>query len=192
MLCKNHPSRKLQKKKPKGVNQWLHPDLVGVYLPYGDYSDATINLQEKFNANSFKIFSFEMKLRIDFLNLRECFFQAVSNSSWANEGYLVCESIDEDIDFRNELQRLSNSFGIGVIELNPIQITDSTIIFPAKIKDNIDWDTVNRLSEESPDFTDFLKNISDDIKINKVKSNYDIVLTDDELDEYLIKKNFNE
>jgi hypothetical protein len=30
-----------------------------------------------------------MKKELNFSNLRESYFQAVSNSSWANEGYLV-------------------------------------------------------------------------------------------------------
>lgn len=36
---------------------------------------------------------------MNFTNLREYYFQAVSNSSWANEGYIVALDID-DADIR--------------------------------------------------------------------------------------------
>jgi hypothetical protein len=63
------------------------------------------------------VFSFELKKSLSFGNLREAFFQAVSNSSWANEGYLVAAEISQDEDFLSELRRLSSSFGIGVVQL---------------------------------------------------------------------------
>ena len=48
-------------RKVKGANEWLHPDLVGVYFPFGDYSKETMKLQVSLNINSIKLFSFEMK-----------------------------------------------------------------------------------------------------------------------------------
>ena len=59
-----------------------------------------------------------LKKRLSFSNLREAFFQAVSNSSWANEGYLVAADISTDEDFQAELHRLSASFGIAIIQLD--------------------------------------------------------------------------
>lgn len=115
-------------RKVKGANEWLHPDLVGVYFPFGDYSKETTKLQSAMNVNSIKLFSFEMKKHLDYGNLRQCFFQAVSNSSWANEGYLVCLKINNESEFKNELQRLSNAFGIGIIKLNAEDINDSEIV----------------------------------------------------------------
>lgn len=46
-----------------------------------------------------QFFSFELKLKIDKSNLTECYFQAVSNSSWANFGYLVVGDLDKDKNF---------------------------------------------------------------------------------------------
>lgn len=129
-----------------------------------------------------------MKIALSFSNLRQSFFQAVSNASWANEGYLVCMKMDEDPDFKNELQRLSNAFGIGVIRLNTLSINESEVIFPAEYKKAIDWDTVNRLSEESPDFRKFISDLTEDIKLSKIKSNYDEVLSDDKMDAYIQAK----
>lgn len=175
-------------KKAKGTNEWLHPDLVGVYFPFGDYSKETTDLQKALNVNSIKLFSFEMKKELNYSNLRECFFQAVSNSSWANEGFLVSLKIDEDPSFRNEIQRLSNSFGIGIIRLNPINIEESEIICNAHFREVINWDTLNRLTEDSPDFKAFISDIKEDLTVAKVKSVYDKIIPDDDYEDYLKKK----
>ena len=68
-----------------------------------------------------------MKKTLNFTNLREYYFQAVSNSSWANEGYSVALDIDEDDSFLAELKRLNNAFGIGVIKLNAENIIMSNL-----------------------------------------------------------------
>ncbi|MBK8569166.1 MAG: HrgA protein [Nitrosomonadales bacterium] len=175
-------------KKSKGANEWLHPDLVGVYFPFSDYSPETRDLQSYLNVSSIKLFAFEMKIHLSFSNLRQSFFQAVSNASWANEGYLVCLKIDEDPDFKNEIQRLSNAFGIGIIKLNGQTVSESEVHFPARGKETIDWDTVNRLAEDSPDFRKFISDLTEDIKLSKIKSNYDSVYEDEELIDYLKEK----
>lgn len=113
------------KKKNTGVNKWLHPDIVGVHFPYEEYSKETINLINSLNESTYKLYSFEMKKTLNFENLREYYFQAVSNSSWANEGYLVTLNIDESDEFMDEIRRLNNAFGIGVIKLNSINIAES-------------------------------------------------------------------
>lgn len=175
-------------KKTKGANEWLHPDLVGVYFPFNDYSIETRELQSHLNVNSINLYAFEMKIALSFSNLRQSFFQAVSNASWANEGYLVCMKMDEDPDFKNELQRLSNAFGIGVIKLNTKSVNESEVTFSAEYKKNIDWDTVNRLSEDSPDFRKFISDLTEDIKLSKIKSNYDKVFNDEKMDNYIQEK----
>ncbi len=175
-------------KKSKGANEWLHPDLVGVYFPFKDYNKTTVDLQKALNVNSIKLFSFEMKKELNYSHLREYYFQAVSNSSWANEGYLVALKIDEDSDFRNEIQRLSNSFGIGIIQLNAENIDESEIICPAQYHEILDWDTLDRLAEDSPDFHEFISDIKEDIAVQKVKSKYDEVIKDENYDEYVKNK----
>lgn len=99
----------------KGKNKWLHPDMVGVYYPFADYTTSVLNLYSVVGENPYKLFSFEMKKEITFGNLREYYFQAVSNSSWAHEGYLVALKIEEEL--HEELRRLNNAFGIGIIRL---------------------------------------------------------------------------
>jgi hypothetical protein len=44
-------------------------------------------------GQSVRLWSFEVKKELNSSNVRKSFFQAVSNSSWANEGYLVAVSI---------------------------------------------------------------------------------------------------
>lgn len=179
----------ISSKKQKGQNKWLHPDLVGVQFPFDEYQQETLEMQNHLSVSSIKLFSFEMKVELTFSNLRECFFQAVSNSSWANEGYLVALHIDEDADFRDEIRRLNNAFGIGIIQLDSENVAESQILFPAKASTDIDWDTVNRLCTENADFSEFLKLISEDCKLGKVKSKYDEVIKPEELEKYVKNKN---
>ncbi len=136
-----------------------------------------------------KLYSFELKRELSIANLREAFFQAVSNSSWANEGYLVAAIIDTDDDFINELKRLSTAFGIGVIKLD-IDDPDSTeVLLPARVKEAIDWDTVNKLSGINRDFREFLCRIRIDMTSRGVRKElYDPVMDKDELLKFLAKK----
>lgn len=160
-------------KSIKGRNLWLHPDLVGVRFNFDEYKKETVNLQ-KLTANpDCYLFSFEMKINLHFGNLREAFFQAVSNSSWANEGYLVAANIQEEVDLMDELARLSKAFGIGIIRLNTSKPEQSEILFQSNPKSELDFDTINRLVEDNENFKDFLSNIAEDIKLGKVKSEYD-------------------
>lgn len=175
-------------KVTKGQNEWLHPDLVGVYFPFRDYKAETLEIQNHLSITSIKLFSFELKISLNFGNLRQSFFQAVSNSSWANEGYLVALNIDDDPTFKDEVRRLNNAFGIGIIKLNPENVFESEIVFPSNINQEIDWDTVNRLSNENSDFSDFLKLITEDCKLGKVKSQYDKVLKLEELTKHIKDK----
>jgi hypothetical protein len=113
---------------------------------------------------------------LTFANLREAFFQTVSNSTWANESYLVAAQIQNDEEFVDELKRLSGSFGIGIIKLNIDDPDSSEIMLPGKIKEYLDWDTINKLTM-NPDFKEFIKRIKTDIQSKEVrKEKYDKVL----------------
>ncbi|HEF3559795.1 TPA: HrgA protein, partial [Campylobacter upsaliensis] len=67
------------KKSENGKDKWNYPDIVGVYFPYDDYQNETLGLLESLKLNNYKIFSFELKININFSNLKESYFQAVSN-----------------------------------------------------------------------------------------------------------------
>lgn len=170
----------ISKKRKSGMNKWLHPDIVGVHFPFESYTENTLKLFDVLKVNPYKLYSFEMKIELSFSNLRECYFQAVSNSSWAHEGYLVALHIKDESDLLDELRRLNNAFGIGVIRLNPEHFMQSEILFSAKEQESLDWDTVNRLVAENDDFGKFLDNFMEDITVGKVKSVYDKTYTDEE------------
>ncbi len=175
-------------KRKKGMNKWLHPDMVGVYFPFEDYHKNTLDIIKALNESAARIFSFEMKKEIDFNNLREVFFQAVSNSSWANEGYLVAIKYSDESEFTDEMQRLNNAFGIGFIKLNVEHIEQSEILLPAKTKEKIDWETVNRLVEENEDFSKFIEHMVQDITVSNIRGTYDNVLDDDSYSNFLVQK----
>lgn len=159
-------------KKKQGVNKWIHPDIVGVSFPFtekpiSEEERKIISLQKNLCSNSVLLYSFELKKEIDFQNLREYFFQAVSNSSWANKGYLVAHTICKDVEFEEELRRLSGVFGIGVIELNPDSIEASVIFSEAKYNDQLDWGMIKQLSSQNADFSRFIVEISKSIDISE-------------------------
>ncbi|EAL6665355.1 HrgA protein [Campylobacter jejuni] len=178
-----------QSKKGKGgEDKWNYPDIVGVYFPYDDYEKETITLLENIKQNSYKLFSFELKIALNFLNLKECYFQAVSNSSWANEGYLVVlQEIDSEV--LSELRRLNQSFGIGVIKLEK-DISNSQILISAKEKE-LDIQTLNMLINKNPNFKEFIDDINKQIKVGKeakIQANFDEIKSDEEMEKYLKEK----
>ena len=165
--------------------------MVGIYYPFGEYEKETLDLYSVVEENPYKIFSFELKKEIDFSNIRECYFQAVSNSSWASEGYLVVEKMDDDAEFIDELRRLNNAFGIGVIKLNAENISQSEIVFRATSRKNLDWDTINALIKENTDFKQFIKDIRLDSSDTdeRLRGKYDEYFEDDDdAREYAIKE----
>ncbi|MGL5151271.1 MAG: hypothetical protein ACRC7N_11940 [Clostridium sp.] len=54
------------------------------------------------------------------------------------------------------------------------------MLFSFKEKQFIDWDTVNRLIDENKDFKQFIYDLTEDIKVGKVKSSYDDLMEEDE------------
>ena len=151
------------KKRGRGGDMWLYPDLVGLEDLSGDWSSRVRECVKLYSDKMSKLWSFELKKEITVSNVREYFFQAVSNSSWANLGYLVaCEINDESL---KELQILSSLHGIGFIKLNIRKSLDSQIIIPAQEKREIDWNIVNRL-EKNKDFQNYIALIKSAYKLD--------------------------
>ncbi|GAA7128812.1 COG2958 family protein [Helicobacter pylori] len=160
LLCKTICHEPCKKGKG-GQNKWNYPDIVGVYFPYNKYKQETLRFLHHTGQERHKLFSFELKKELSFSNLKASYFQAVSNSSWANEGYLVVFNIDDEV--LNELRRLNRSFGIGVIKLES-GISNSKILLPAKERE-IDIPTLNMLIEQSPKyFKPFMEKINKQIE----------------------------
>ena len=178
-------------KVKKGKNYWIHPDLIGIHFPYiDDYEKITLNLSSILGEKLYKIYSFEMKVNINSSNLREYYFQAVSNSSWANEGYLVAPNISENDEFINELSLLNNAFGIGVIKLN-IEIPEqSEILFYSKNKNYLDINMLDKLISKNDDVKKIFNNIIESNKLSRLIENdgtFDKVLSEEEYEKH--KKN---
>lgn len=182
-------------KTKKGMDKWLYPDIVGVSFEYKDYQKELNKFIGKFSSLPIKIYAFEMKKHLSVSSFREYYFQAVSNSSWANEGYLVALDIDEsDEELMDLIKRLSYSFGIGVISLNSQNVDESVILARAEFRENLDYSVMNELSMKNPDFKKFLESV-EEFNIEKEyrsKSEFDEVLDNDKLDNYLINKKINE
>ncbi len=167
LLCKTIRHKECKKGKG-GECKWNYPDIVGVYFPYNmyfpynKYEEETLKFLHHTGQKRHKLFSFELKKDLSLSVLKESYFQAVSNSTWANEGYLVVfEEIEDKV--LGELRRLNQSFGIGVIKLES-EISNSKILLPAKERE-INIPTLNMLIEQSPkDFKPFMANINKQIE----------------------------
>ncbi|MUU32481.1 HrgA protein [Helicobacter pylori] len=171
-------------KSPKGMDRWLYPDMVGVRFLHAELSNENlIAFSKKFDTLPIKLVSFELKKEISVNNCRECYFQAISNSSWANEGYLVGRHIDtHNPQLMDLLKRLHASFGIGVIDLRTDE-DKSAILLNAKYKEKIDYTVALELSDKNPKFSGFLKSVVDydpDFP-NRYKDEFDEVKKKEEL-----------
>lgn len=142
-----------------GANKWLHPDLVGIEDLTHDWNNELKQLVGSINERRARLWSFEVKLLLNRSNVRESYFQTVSNSSWANFGYLVAATVEGD-DTLKELNVLSAAHGIGLIQLDIDEPTESQILIPARERTDLDWSTSNRLAKENPDFIDFLERVT--------------------------------
>jgi hypothetical protein len=147
--------RSSNKRGPNG-NRWLYPDLVGMEDLGSEWHQEVRDCVNQYADKRTKLWSFEVKLLINRSNVRECFFQAVSNSSWANFGYLVAAEI-EGQETMKELRMLFGAHGIGLIKLDIENPAESQVLIPARERDKIDWDMANRLGNENRDFLDYLK-----------------------------------
>ncbi len=139
----------------KDSNQiWTHPDMVGIKF---------LNLQSKISqkflkvinrADTFKISSYEIKKEINNDNdLKKAYFQAVSNSTWANFGYLVAYEFSDSL--KEEMERLNQSFGIGIIELNS-NAYKSKVLFQPKYRE-LDFKTIDKLCKMNKEFEKFIE-----------------------------------
>ncbi len=143
---------------PNG-NKWLYPDLVAMEDLTNQLSSNVKKFAKEYGGKKAKLWSFEVKILINLSNIRSAFFQAVSNSSWANFGYLVANELDAKA--AKELTMLSSLHGIGFILLDIENSADSQIIIPAKERSDIDWQTINRIAIANKDFSNYIDEVSD-------------------------------
>lgn len=140
---------------PQG-NHWLFPDLVGMEDLTHDWHQEVRDLVSHSGAQKARLWSFEVKLLLNRANVRESYFQTVSNSSWAHFGYLVAPTI-QGVDTIRELRMLSALHGIGVIKLDVENPPESQVLIPSRERPDIDWANCNRLADENRDFRQVVK-----------------------------------
>ena len=142
-------------KNGKDNNQiWTHPDMVGIkYLKLQTQTSQSF-IKSINRLDTFKISSYELKREINSdSELKKAYFQAVSNSSWAHYGYLVAFEIGDSL--LDEIERLNQSFGIGIIELNSNPFK-SKVLYPAKFRD-LDFKTIDKLCKVNREFDSFIE-----------------------------------
>ncbi|MFP6115692.1 HrgA protein [Helicobacter pylori] len=167
-------------KSQKGMDRWLYPDMVGVRFLHAELSNKNlIAFSKKFDTLPVKLVSFELKKEISVHNCRECYFQAISNSS--NEGYLVgCHIDTHNSKLMDLLKRLHASFGIGVIDLRTDE-DKSAILLNAKYKEKIDYTMAQELSAKNEKFSGFLKSDYDPNHPQRYKDEFDEIKKKEEL-----------
>jgi hypothetical protein len=74
----------------------------------------------------------------------------------------------EDDSLKAEIERLSAQFGVGLILLDLEDVDSSRVYLPARHKLNLDWESINKLSQSNPDFLEFLGNIKIDFNGRKM------------------------
>ncbi|PIB24814.1 HrgA protein [Amylibacter kogurei] len=156
VYSKRIDERRSKNKNGSGGNKWLYPDLVGMEDLSANWHPEIKNNVKEYADKKTKLWSFEVKLIVNRSNVREAYFQAVSNSTWANFGYLVAANLVGDNTLK-ELRVLSGLHGIGFIKLDIENINESQILIPSKERSDVDWDTANRLAEENTDFVSYIQ-----------------------------------
>jgi len=151
----------------RGGNHWLHPDIVALQDMGADWKNEVKECVAQYSAKRTRLWSFEVKLSLNRSNVRESYFQSVSNSSWANFGYLVAGEINQDC--MKELNMLAAAHGIGIILLNRENPEESQVLIPAREHEEIDWDMVNRLADENKDFLEYVDLIKQFYQIGKAR-----------------------
>lgn len=159
LYCMRIDEKRSSNRYGLNANKWLHPDIVAMQPIAEDWNALVRTCVLKGDGKSVRLWSFEVKKGLTRGNVREYYFQAVSNSTWANEGYLVCTGMAVD-GTENELRMLAALHGIGVIVLNTKDLAESEILIPARPKQDIDWPTVNRLVVENSDMKDYIDLVS--------------------------------
>ena len=126
-------------------------------------NDTTLSILKAVEPSEIvKIYSFELKKNIESDNqLKQYFFQALSNSSWANYGYLVAYDISESLN--DEMSRLNEAFGIGIIKMDA---REYQVLFPARER-KLDYNTIEKLNGISPDFKEFISHVAKIITASK-------------------------
>lgn len=150
--------RRSSNKRGVNGNRWLYPDVVGIEDLTEGWHDELKQCVSQTGDSRARLWSAEVKRLLNRSNVREAYFQAVSNSTWSNIAYLVTAEV-EGVDTMQELRMLYALHGVGVIRLDCDNPSESQVLIPARERAAVDWTTCNRLVEENPDFRQFIKRV---------------------------------
>ena len=156
----------------KGKMKWGTPDIVAV--TFKDYiNKSVLELFNHINLPTTELYAYELKLKLTLGSLTEYYFQALSNSGWANESWLVAMEIDENNydELMEEIKRLNQSFGVGVIKLDYNNPEDSEILFSAKKRNYLDIDTMHKLCYNRQ-FQDFINDVNEILEAKDKSKNH--------------------
>ncbi|MBC7954177.1 MAG: HrgA protein [Rhodospirillaceae bacterium] len=154
-------------RRGKNGNKWLHPDIVGMLAPGQHWNSIVRECSMELPTRKAKLISVEVKVRLTSSDIREYFFQAVSNSLWANRAYIAAVEIKGE-DTLEELNMLCALHGIGYLSIDPANFMESRILIPARERDEVDWASANRIAEENGDFRTYLQNVLNYLKTGHV------------------------
>ena len=144
------------RRRPRGFNEWIYPDMVGLHDQRPNFKTRIAKENAPLSVSTY---SFELKLLIEESDYRKKFFQAVSNSKWANHAYLVVCRIVGDDQFRRRIFGLCELHGIGIIELinddGSINSLNGHHVIASQ--NDVDWLQVDYLCEQLPKFNDFIE-----------------------------------
>ena len=143
----------------KGENKWLFPDVVGVRYIADRWRPHVRELAGRSGEALSDLLAFEVKLKLSRGNLREAYFQAVSNTSWADEAWLVARSVDDTPEMWSEMRVLHTQYGIGILRIDPVTLWESSILVSATPRDFTGWDMVNRLAASNLDFREYVDRV---------------------------------
>lgn len=158
LQCFRIDDRKSSNSAGSGGNKWLFPDVVAIENLTIGLDTEVVGVMRESSNRRVRLWSFEVKLLLNKSNVRESYFLALSNSSWANLGYLVAADI-QGADTMKELRTLYEMHGIGLIKLDAENPVESQMLIPARERSDLAWAMCSRLATENRDFRDFTKKI---------------------------------
>ena len=169
LYCQRIDERRSKNTRGTKGNHWLHPDIVAMQPMDTEWNSLIQDCVKLGAGQRARLWSFEVKKELSRSNARTSFFQAVSNSSWANEGYLVATKFSDNAT-EKELRMLSALHGIGVILLNIENPTESDMILPSRTRPEVDWESVNRILLENDDFKNYIDLVSAYYQTGRVRA----------------------
>lgn len=164
--CMRIDERKSRNSQGSRGNHWLHPDIVALQTLDAGWCESVRNCVKNSGDETIRLWSFEVKKHLNRSNIRESFFQTVSNSTWAHYACLVTASLDDRVEA--ELNMLCALHGIGVLLLDTDSLFDSQILIPPRERAAVDWQSVDRIVRENKDFEAFIENVNGYVSRGKI------------------------